>query len=171
MKGITKRIDIRKDISGSELRAAAKKEKHAKVCRRLLAMAHLVEGGSRPEGERIACLSNSNFRIFIKRYNDQGIEGLCDKLPTGRPAKINTDIVAALKDKILQGPGKEEGLARYRLVDMQAYLAKEHHVFVRTSSVWNYLQQTGLSWKTGRQRHPKTDAAAQETFKKNSQSY
>ncbi len=36
------------------------------------------------------------------------------------------------------------------------------------SGIWYTLQQLDLSWKTGRQRHPKSDDAVQDAFKKTS---
>jgi transposase len=158
--------EIRQDIKAEVLRQTAKLEKDGGMCRRLLGMAHLLEGGSRSESHTISCLTVSSFRIWIQRFNRDGIEGLRAKKPTGRPAKLTAEVEQALRVKVLQGPSAKEGLVRYRLVDFQKFLREEHNVSMGESGIWYVLQDLGLSWKTGRQRHPKSDEEAQEAFKK-----
>ena len=161
-------IIIRKDIPAERLRESAKTEKNGGKVRRLLAIAHLIEGGKRPEVEKIACLTTNTFRIWIKRFNTYGIEGLNAIKSTGRPRKLTLEIEELLKEKVLQGPSKEEGIVRYRVVDLQRFLKTEHQVTVGISGLWYILKELNLSWKTGRQRHPQSQEAVQETFKKTS---
>jgi transposase len=161
---------IRQDIKAETLRRAAKREKNSGVVRRLLGIAHLIEGGSRSEAQEIACLCLSNFRIWIERFNAYGIEGLRAKKSTGRPAKLTDEMINDLKEKVRQGPSIEEGLARYRIVDLQNFLEKKHKVSLGISGIWYILKDLNLSWKTGRQRHPKSDKEVQEAFKKTFQS-
>jgi transposase len=161
-------IKVREDIGAVELREVAKREKKGRVCRRLLALAHLLEGGSREEAEKIACLTSSNFRVWVKRYNELGIEGLVDIKPPGRPHKMSDKVKEELRTKVLKGPSKGEKIVRYRLVDLKNYLEKEHKIRMGLSGIWYELKGLKLSWKTGRQRHPKSEEAIQEAFKKKS---
>ena len=158
--------EIRQDIKAEVLRQTAKLEKDGGMCRRLLGIAHLLEGGSRSECHKISCLTVNTFRMWIQRFNRGGIEGLRSKKQTGRPCKLTTEVEQALRAKVLQGPSEKEGLVRYRLVDLQKFLKEEHNVSMGESGIWYVLQSLGLSWKTGRQRHPKSDGEAQEAFKK-----
>ncbi len=160
-------ISPRKDIALNELREVLKKEKDAKVYRRLLGIIHLLEGGSRKEAEQKAQLTVNVFRNWILRFNKQGIAGLRSIKQTGRPTKISREVAQDLKKKVLEGPCEGEGLVRYRLVDMQDYLKKEHKISIALSGIWEVLAGLNLSWKTGRQRHPQSDKAAQDDFKKN----
>ena len=163
-----KRISLRTDIDSSVIRASAKNEKCAKVCRRLLAIAALHDGCSRNEAERIACLTPNVFRIWVKRFNEFGIEGIRDHKPTGRPVKLNACVRTVLKEKVVNGPSTTEGLSRYRIVDLQEFLKNEHNITMTKSGIWYTLKNLDLSWKTGRQRHPKSDEVVQDTFKKTS---
>lgn len=163
-----KRISLRFDIDSSLIRASAKKEKCAKICRRLLAIAALNDGCSRSEAEKIACLTPNVFRIWIKRFNESGIEGIRDHKSTGRPVKLNACIRKVLKEKIVNSPSTTEGLSRYRIVDLQEFLKNEYNITMTKSGIWYTLQDLDLSWKTGRQRHPKSDEVVQDTFKKTS---
>lgn len=159
-------IEIRGDIPSEALRRAAKSERDGVVCRRLLGIAHLLEGGSRPEAQKIACLTVNTFRVWIQRFNVQGIEGLRSKKPCGRVPKLTSEGERKLKEQVLQGPSPEEGIVRYRLVDLQSFLQKEYGTRLTLSGLWRQLQRLGLTWETGRQRHPKSDEQVQEAFKK-----
>lgn len=159
-------IEVRKDISGTELRRAAKGERSSAVCRRMLGMAHLIEGGSRIQAQRIACLTVNVFRTWIRRFNEEGIKGLLSKSSSGRPVKISHQIELLLKKKVLDGPTRDEGLVRYRIVDLQEFLKKECGISMSVSGIWYKLQSMGLTWKTGRQRNPNSSEEAQEAFKK-----
>jgi transposase len=159
--------EVRCDIPVKELKVAVRGEKNSKVCRRLLGIIHLLEGGSRQEAQSIACLSVNVMRKWIKRFNQDGIEGLRSIKQTGRPPRMSWEVKQALRAKVLEGPG-EEGLARYRLIDMKQYLKEELGVDTSVTRIWNTCQELGLTWKTGRQRHPRTDEATQQSFKKTS---
>lgn len=161
-------IEIRKDIEAEKLRKAAKKEKNGRIVQRLLGLAHLLEGGSRFEAEKIACLDTNNFRRWISRFNAEGIEGLESKTSPGRPRKLEVEVANRLKEKVQEGPSSKEGLARYRIKDLQVFLKEEYGITMGISGIWYVLQDLNLSWKSGRQRHPKSDEAKQETFKKTS---
>lgn len=163
-----KRIPLRTDINSSLIRASAKKEKCAKMCRRLLAIAALHDGYSRSEAEQIACLTPNVFRIWVKRFNAYGIEGTRDHKSTGRPVKLNASVRKTLKERVVTGPSTTESLSRYRIVDLQNFLKNEYNITMTQSGIWYNLQDLDLSWKTGRQRHPKSDEIVQDTFKKTS---
>lgn len=126
------------------------------------------DGCSRSEAEKIACLTPNVFRIWVKRFNELGIEGVRDHKPSGRPAKLNARIRKSLKEKVVNGPSAREGLSRYRIIDLQEFLKNEHNITMTKSGIWYTLQDLDLSWKTGRQRHPQSDEVVQDTFKKTS---
>lgn len=161
-------IKLRTDVPSQELRNYAKHEKDARLCKRLLAIANLIDTNDRLASEKIACLSNSNFRIWIKRFNEEGIEGLMVKKQTGRPQKLTKEIKDSLREKVLNGPNEKDGLCRYRICDLQDFLKEEHDIKMGSSGIWYILQSLKLTWKTGRQRHPKSSDEVQETFKKTS---
>lgn len=162
-----KRIQLRDDISATSLRVLAKGEKNAKTSRRFLAIAHLLDGGSAKGAQEIACLSEMPLRRWIHKFNAKGSDGLKRHKHAGRTPKINTDLGEVLKAKVLAGPSKDEGRVRYRLVDLQEHLQSEHQVYAAKSTIWYKLQELRLTWKTCRQRHPKSNDVVQEDFKKN----
>ena len=72
-------------LSVEELRDAARWEHRGKVRARLLAMAHLLEGGERGATARQFGMSRNVLRIWVSRYNAAGIEGLVDRHGGGAP--------------------------------------------------------------------------------------
>ncbi len=71
-----------------------------------------------------------------------------------------------LKSKVLSGPGADEGLVRYRIVDLQRFLREEHEISMGISGIWYNLQELNLTWKTGRQRHPIAALISRKHLKK-----
>jgi len=161
-------MQLRGNISSAELRLRAKSERDPKLCRRLIAIAHILDGGTLAEARNIACVSEVPFRVWMHRYNAVGINGLKNKRKSGRPTKINAQVAQDLQSKVLSGPTELDGIVRYRIVDLQNYLRTTHGISMCVSGVWRKLQQLNLSWKTCRQRHPKANELAQEAFKKTS---
>jgi hypothetical protein len=72
------------------------------------------------------------------------------------------------REKILEGPFKEEGFVCNRIVDFQEFLKEKPRISMGISTIWGHLQKLRCSWKTGRQRHPKSEEEIRETFKKTS---
>jgi transposase len=70
---------------------------------------------------------------------------------------------------VLAGPdGERDGVVRWRCVDLQKRIAALYQVNVHENTVSRWLRQLGLTRLQPRPFHPKTDGAAQETFKKTS---
>lgn len=153
-------------LSPDELYKIARKESDAKVRIRILGIAAALEGKSRTEASKVAGLNLNIFRIWIKRYNEKGIEGLRNIKKTGRQKKISLEIQEKLRQKILNGANYEtDGRIRFRLVDIQDYLRTQHDLEYSQSAVWYILKDLNLSWISVRPKHPKTDDVAIQEFK------
>jgi transposase len=63
----------------SELRLAAAHSADAKVARRLLALALVLEGRSRAEAAQSCGMDRQTLRDWVHRYNEHGIAGLSDQ--------------------------------------------------------------------------------------------
>lgn len=66
-------IEVRRDLSSGELRAFAQTSKGAGQVWRLLALAVLLDGGSRSESARIASETLQIVRDWVLRLNEAGI--------------------------------------------------------------------------------------------------
>jgi transposase len=160
-------INIRKDIAAEAVYRQAKQEKSAKVRTRLLAIAAVLEGKTKTYAAKLAGITISNIRIWIKRFNEQGFEGLKSKKQWGRPTLWTNQVEEFLKAKVIQGACFEtDNRVTFRLEDLQVILKKEFDLHYGISTIWYKLKQLGLSWISVRQQHPKSNLELQEDFKK-----
>ncbi len=162
-------IDIRKDIKLEEVYKRAKQEKHAKIRARLLAIAAVLEGNTRTHAAKLAGITINNIRIWIRRFNEQGFEGLSSKKQTGRPFLWTAQVEQFLKEKVLEGACFEvDNRVVYRLKDLQNLMKEKFGLHYGISTIWYKLKQLDLSWISVRRQHPKSNLSVQEDFKKKS---
>jgi transposase len=156
-------------LSPEVLRSASRSERRAKVRARMLAIARLLEGGERGATARQFGMSRNVLRIWVGRYNEGGIEGLLDRHGGGTPPRLTVEQQQILKDKVLAGADLErDGIVAYRILDIRAVAEREFGVRYSHAGMHRVLHAIGCAWLVPRPRHPKSEADAQEAFKKNS---
>jgi transposase len=161
------RLKVGDDLSACELRRLARKEGDGKVVARMLAIASALDGLTREQAAKQAGMDRQILADWVHRYNEGGVEGLRDK-PKGHPKRLLTsEQEAEIKARVLAGPDPEtDGLARWRCVDIQAFIAETYKITLHKRTVAKLLTRMGLSHISVRPKHPKSDSAAQDTFKK-----
>ena len=160
-------VPIKKDISVEEIYKRAKEEHNSKIRARLLGVAEVLEGNTRSYAAKIAGVTINNIRTWIRRFNDQGFDGLIDKKQPGNKSTWTDKIEQYLRDKVVIGADFEtDKRVVYRLEDLQAMLKKEFNVHYGISTIWYKLKELKLSWISVRQQHPKSNQEEQEEFKK-----
>src|ERR1700747_1663872 len=80
---------LRQDFDASQLRGLARKTKDGPQARRLLALAAIYEGSSRPEAAKIVGVGLQIIRDWVLLFNARGPDGLLDGKSTGQPSKLN----------------------------------------------------------------------------------
>ncbi len=160
-------VQVRKDISVKEIYSRAKLEKDAEARSRMLAIAAVLEGKERKDAAKIAGLTINNFRTWIKRFNEGGLDSLENKKIPGPQSAWTNEMVAFLHEKTTRGAVfEEDGRVCFRLEDFQSMIEKKFSVRYCVSSIWYKLKELNLSWISVRQQHPKTNIDEQEKFKK-----
>ena len=76
----------RRELSAGELRREAVRCRDAAAARRMLALALVLEGGSREEAARHAGMDRQTLRDWVHRYNAEGLAGLHDRPRSGPQA-------------------------------------------------------------------------------------
>ena len=119
--GMGRAVEItRRDLSASDLRAAAVRSGDGRVACRLLAIARLLEGTSRREAAESCGMERQTLRDWVHRYNDQGIGGLSDCPRSGRPPALSAAQQAELKELVIAGPDPQrDGVVRWRCLDLR----------------------------------------------------
>jgi transposase len=105
-------------------------------------------------------------RDWVHRYNEAGLDGLADRARSGRPASLSWVEQGKVASWVEQGADlTRDGVVRFR----RDRIATEFGVELHERSVGKLLRRLGYRRLSVRPQHPQTDLAAQETFKKTSQ--
>lgn len=152
--------------NAQELEEAARGERNARVCRRLLALRQLALGHSLEQAAQVSLVSVSQIYNWLRRYEEQGVEGVRDRPRCGAPQRLKPQREAAFVQRVLQGPGADSGLSAWRGEDLRVVLSQEFEARYSLSGVYALLHRLKLSNLVPRPQHPDSDAAAQAAFKK-----
>src|SRR3954463_14709492 len=162
----------RRELGAGELRREAARCRDARAARRMLALALVLEGGSREEAARAAGMDRQPLRDWVHRYNEEGLAGLRDRRRPGRRPRLTPGQEAELAAAVEQGPDPDrDGVVRWRRGDLQALIEARFAVRLHERTVGKVLRRLGLARLSVRPRHPKADEAAQEALKKASPSW
>jgi transposase len=160
-------IGLRSDYSSERLRRLAKASRDAKQTRRLLALASIYDGGSRTAAARIGGVGLQIVRDWVVRFNAEGPAGLMDRKAPGQAPRLTLEHLAALAQAVEAGPKPYlDGLVRWRLGDLAAWLHEEFGVSVSETTVSRALKRLGFRVLTARPQAHGQDIEAMEAFKK-----
>ena len=159
----------RRELTASQLRAAAGKTKDARAARRMLAIALVLEGVDRRAAAETCGMDRQTLRDWVHRYNAEGLAGLVNRTVPQRPRRLAPDQLAALVGWVEAGPDlARDGVVRWRRRDLQHRIATEFGVVLHERSVGKQLAALGFRRLSVRPQHPKSDPEAQAAFKKTS---
>ena len=162
-------IVLRSDYSADELRRLAKASRDAKQTRRLLALASIYDGGSRTAAARIGGVGLQIVRDWVVRFNAGGPGGLLDRKAPGQAPRLTPEQLAELARAVEAGPKPYlDGVVRWRLGDLAAWLREEFGVSVSETTVSRALKRLGFRVLTARPQAHGQDPEAMEAFKKTS---
>ncbi len=161
---------VRVERTSDELRHLACRTDDTAQARRLLAIALVLDGASRKDAARAAGMDRQSLRDWVHRYNDEGVDGLCDRARSGRPALMSRDQLAEFDQMVERGPDRQaDGIVRWRCIDLKEQVATRFGVDISERSVGRILNERKFSRLVPRPQHPKSDEVRQEAFKKTSQ--
>ena len=162
----------RKELGAAELRREAARCRDARAARRMLALALVLEGGSRAEAARAAGMDRQTLRDWVHRYNAEGLAGLSDRRRPGPRPRLSPEQEAELVTAVEQGPDPDrDGVVRWRRVDLRALIEARFAVRLHERTVGKVLRRLGFARLSVRPKHPEADEAAQAAFKKTSPSW
>ena len=112
-------------------------------------------------------MSRNVLRIWVTRYNRDGVAGLVDRWSDGPPPRLSDEQRAQLRATVEAGAELErDGITAFRVVDICGMAEREFGVRYSRSGMQRLLHVIGCSWLVPRPRYPQADAAAQAAFKK-----
>jgi transposase len=105
---------------------------------------------------------------WVKRYRRGGIEALRPKKQPGHKPRLSDTQQQELMATLDAGPPEEQGKSTFTGQDIRQHIEQHFGVLYSLNGVYELLHRLGYSWLSPRPRHPQSDAAAQEAFKKTS---
>lgn len=141
------------------------KEKNSRLRIRLMALSHINNGVNRTETAKYLHVSRRMVNEWVKRFNEEGLDGLKEKPRTGRPRALTTEQLEKFKAHVVSHAIKPNG-GRLKGTLLITYIKKEFGVTYSLTNIYRLLHQLNFSWITSRSKHPKQSEEAQEAFKK-----
>ena len=84
-------------LDSYDVKALAKKESDKRIYPSLMILAYLQEGMSKAQVSRLTFTAPDRVYAWLKRFHEQGIEGLRDKPRSGRPSLLDRSAYDALQ--------------------------------------------------------------------------
>lgn len=163
-------IGVRSDYSSADLRHFARRCRDADQVRRVLALAVILDGGSRSEAARMAGVTLQIVRDWVLRFNEGGPEGLATRKAPGKASILNDEQRARLAEQVEAGPiPAAHGVVRWRLVDLGQWIWDEFGLSVTRFTLGRELRAMGYRKLSARPRHHGQRAEDVADFKKTSQ--
>lgn len=142
-----------------------KHERHGRNRIRLLAMYHLQLGKS---FKAISAIVKSHWKTvqsWLRRFRNDGFEGLFESQRSGAPRKLTSLQESALFDKLNKvSESKTGGYITGK--EIHNLLLEEYGTKCALRTVYNTMHRLGFSSITSRSMHPKSNQDAQNTYKK-----
>jgi transposase len=127
-------IGVRTDYTPADLRRFARRCGDPDQVRRLLAMALILDGGSRSDAAKVAGVTLQIVRDWLLRFNANGPDGLATREAPGRASILNDD-------------------QRARLADLAQWVWDEFQVSVTRHTLSRELRAMGYRKLSARPRH------------------
>lgn len=157
----------RRELTATELRAAAGRTKDARAARRMLAIALVLEGADRVTAAETCGMDRQTLRDWVHRYNAEGLAGLVNRTVPHRPRRLAPEQLAALAAWVEAAPDPaRDGVVRWRRKDLQRRIEAEFGVTLHERTVGKQLAALGFRRLSVRPQHPKSNPEAQAAFKK-----
>lgn len=147
-------IGVRTDYTSADLRRLARRCVEADQVRRMLALAVILDGGSRSEAARVAGVTLQIVRDWVLRFNEDGPEGLATRKAPGKASILNDEQRARLAEMVEAGPiPAAHGVVRWRIVDLAQWIWDEFGLSVTRFTLGRELRAMGYRKLTARPRH------------------
>ena len=147
-------IGVRTDYASADLRGLARRCGDGEQVRRLLALASILDGGSRSEAAKIGGVTLQIVRDWVIRFNADGPDGLKSRKAPGKPSILNDEQRRALADIVEAGPiPAAHGVVRWRLIDLAQWLWDEYGLSISKQSLSREMRALGFRKLSARPRH------------------
>ena len=163
------KIALRCDFDAPQLRALSRRCSDSGQSRRLLSLAAVYDGMSRMDAAKIGGMERQTLRDWVHRFNEDGPDGLTNRMGPRRQRRLSEEQMKALADIVETGPNPAvDGVVRWRRIDLKRVIEERFGVVYCERTVSKLLAAMGFSRMSARPQHPKQDERIITAFKKTS---
>lgn len=159
--------NISEEIYQHDFQKLSKTTCHPRERMRYLAFAHIQEGKSNTAIAKMLKVNRLTVGDWIKNFNEAGLKGLQEQGGRGAKRKLLPSEEEAFRQSVLDLQDKKPG-GRIKGKDVLNLMKDKFGIECCLTSVYYTLHRADLVWISGRSKHPKSDPAAQDAFKKTS---
>ena len=160
-------IGVRGDYSATDLRGFARRSTDGEQVRRLLALAEILDGGSRSEAAKVGGVTLQIVRDWVIRFNAEGPGGLKSRKAPGKPPILNDAQRRTLAGMVEAGPvPAAHGVVRWRLIGLAQWIRDEFGLSISRQSLSREMRALGFRKLSARPRHHGQQEDAIPAFKK-----
>ena len=95
-------------LSSADLVEAARRERDGRIRTRILAIRYMQEGHTAPEAAKVFPISDTQLRMWVRRYDAEGLEGLRARPRPGRPPILDPEKTEAFGERVRTGPRRPD---------------------------------------------------------------
>lgn len=148
-----------------DFQSAARHASDNKECIRLLGLSFLQKGFSEVEVSKLLDVHGQTVFGWLHRYKSGGIGAIKDQGGRGRKNTLDETQEDEFKNEVLNLQEQRQG-GSITGRDVKTMMKEKFEIECVNSTIYKLMHKVGLSWISGRTRHPKQDLEEQEAFKK-----
>lgn len=148
-----------------QLERLRRAKSHATVSDRIRVVLLAMQGTPRAVISERVGMVRSAVQRWIRRWQDEGLEGLEDRPRSGQPTKLRPALFAAFRERILAGPTDADGVPVFRGTDIRRILREEFDADYSLDAVYKLLERLQISWQCPRPVHPAQDPEQVAAFR------
>jgi len=142
------------------------KLQEGKIAKKLLAIMASSEHSAQEVG-KILKVSPYSIYKWIRKFSEEGIEGLKETRGGNYPQKISDSQWEEIKQKVISGKDFSGKVVNWTLKKLKGAIETEYGVNHCIESIRRNLNLRGVVLRRPRPRHYQSNPAEQESFKKN----
>lgn len=158
-------VYLKTQHSLEEIQSFIRKEKNVRKVLRLQAIKKVLEGQSPEQIGKDLGYNYQTIKIWIRRYNREGITGLEPRYVPRKPP-LSEKERERFCQRIEQGPLEQDGIVAFRGKDIKNILENEFGKVRSLSAIYHLLHSLGYEPLMPRPKHYKANKKEQEEFKK-----
>ncbi len=160
-----KLVKVTRPVDEKELEKLYKTDENPRIRIRLLMIYHVSNGMSCSQVAKFLLVSKDTVTKWVRRYNELGYDGLEDESRSGRPPKINYDVLKQVLSSTPEDYGYPYQAWFPRLVYLYLFDFQEQ-TEMEPLYVYEVIKRCGYKLLVPKGRHYKSDPTEVEAFKK-----